>query len=75
MGLSSAGVWGVTVEECASVALVAFADPIEEPISDPAHACIDFRGLSEKDCRIRGSQLQNLANKRGCIYAEREAEP
>jgi hypothetical protein len=73
LGRLSAGVWGVTVEECTGVGLSAFADPIDEPIPDPAHAVIDFRGLSDKDCRIRGAQLQNLANKRGCIYAEREA--
>ncbi|HEY7371388.1 MAG TPA: hypothetical protein VIF57_04360 [Polyangia bacterium] len=61
------------MDECAGVGLPVFADPITETIPDPAHACIDFRGLSDKERRIRATQLQNAANKRGCIYAERDA--
>lgn len=64
-GLSSAGVWGVTVTEAERPCL---ADPTVEP-PDDAHAVIDFRGLSRGQREAVAKRLKTAAQRRGCLYA------
>lgn len=60
-GLASAGVWSVTVEDCASADRPVHADPIEEPVPDRAHAVVDFEGLSHGKVKAVSQQLQSKA--------------
>lgn len=64
LSLSSVGVMGLTVAECAAVSLALCSDP--EPF--PEHAVIDFSGLTDKDCRNKSKKLQVKAVLRGWLY-------
>jgi len=66
--LSSKGVWGVSVEETKTIPnLELLDDPLEDPISDPSHALIDFTEI--KDAKAVGSKLAEKANFRGCLHS------
>lgn len=62
--LSSVGVLGVTVNECAAERLPARPDP--QPF--PEHAVIDFGGLSDNRCERKGKKLKAKAEARGWLY-------
>ena len=60
-GLSSAGVWSVTVGDCAEAERDVYSDRVEEPVPDPAHAVVDFRGLAESKAKAISQQLRAKA--------------
>jgi len=59
--LTSAGVWSVTVGDCETLSLAAYEDPIVEPVSDPAHAVVDFAELVEAQWRKSSQLLSRVA--------------
>lgn len=61
LGLPSAGVWAVTVHDCAKAGLAVYEDPIETPVPDPAHAVIDFRELTGGQVKAKAQQLRAAA--------------
>ncbi len=63
--LRSTGVWGVTVEEVDGSGLTSGPDPLPD---NPAHAFIDFTGLSAKEQRKKAKLLLAFALDRGCLY-------
>lgn len=69
LSLKSAGVWGVTVAECANCKLPARPDP--QP-GFPEHAVIDFAALVKKDQGTQSKILATIAEERGCLYAAPE---
>ena len=64
LGYNSAGVLGVTVEECESEGLTAVPDP--KPF--PEHVLIDLSRLSRNQRRDRGKLLTRHANARGWLH-------
>ena len=64
LNLSSVGVMGLTVSECAEESLTVLPDPA--PFAE--HAVIDFSGLSDKDCRNKSKKLQSKAVHRGWLH-------
>lgn len=67
--LSSAGTWAVTVGECTQLGLSARPDEVtEQPCPDPAHAVVDFSGLSNSKVEAHGTRLARLANDRGRLH-------
>jgi hypothetical protein len=72
LGLPSAGTWGVTVGECREQGLPAVADPLTAPpetVADPAHAVIDFTGLSRSQAEAKGTRVARKAFERGRLYS------
>lgn len=69
LGLASAGSWAVTVGEVGAdpVPLQAFADPVEEPKPDPAHAYIAYPE-DRKAIDIKAKLLKVKAHQRGCLH-------
>lgn len=59
--LASAGVWSVTVADCASADRPVHADPLESPVPDPAHAVVDFQGVSDAKAKAAAQQLKAKA--------------
>jgi len=73
-GLPSRGVARVAVGTCEAVQLGVWADPETEPVEDPAHAVIDFRGLSSKEVERRADRLAAAAREAGgSIYEPKPA--
>jgi hypothetical protein len=71
--LASTGTWGVTIEECGALELQARPDVVlDGPCPDPAHAIIDFAGLSNSKVAAHGARLAHRANERGCLYRSEE---
>jgi hypothetical protein len=71
LGLASAGTWGVTVEECTQQALPVWTDPVIAPpaaVADPAHAVIDFEGISKSQAEAKATRLTRLAVARGRLH-------
>jgi hypothetical protein len=71
LGLASAGTWGVTVGECRQQALPVRADPLTSPpekVADPAHAVIDFAGVSKGQTEAKGARLARGAVARGRLH-------
>lgn len=66
--LASVGVWGLSVADCRSESLAVFADPEPGPPPDPAHALLDFRGLTRSEAEARSKRLLVRANERGRQY-------
>lgn len=71
-GCHSVGVWSVFVAHCSEVGLHAHEDPLQEPVPDPAHVVIDFRGLSDKDMRAKSQLLKAHAEP---IYVKKADDP
>lgn len=67
-GCQSIGVWGLTVANCSDVGLSVHEDPLHEPVSDPAHAVVDFRPLTDKDVRAKSQLLKAVAEP---IYVQK----
>ena len=75
-GLGSIGVVGVLVSECDDprVALQVLEAPLSvtddppEVRDDPAHAVIDFRGLSGNACEKKSRELSRICWSRGFCY-------
>jgi hypothetical protein len=67
LGLSSAGSWAVTTEEVAQVGMKSWWSPVEppDPLPNPAHGSIDFRGLDKKATKTRAKALAAKAHARG----------
>jgi hypothetical protein len=74
---SSIGIWAVSVEECSSIQLDAYSDPVGGPDPDPAHGCIDHRHLlaTKGDMRLKRKCLLDFAEKRGPIYLPTNTQP
>lgn len=73
--LPSAGTWGVLVGECKEQGLQTFPDPVTAPperFPDPAHAYVDFRGLSTSQAEARGARLTRYAIGRDSLYLPRK---
>lgn len=71
--LSSAGTWAVAVGECTQLGLPARPDEVTElPCPDPAHAVVDFSGLSNSKVEAHGTRLARLANDRGRLHSPTE---
>jgi len=69
LNLPSGGVWSVSVAECGAQDLPTYPDPLSAPVSDPAHAFIDFNGFPSNSSVERASKLlAKLATARGCQY-------
>lgn len=70
LGLRSAGVWFITVQDCSDEGLSVYADPIEAPPHpDPSHALVDFRQVSsEKQVVAHAKRLALRANARGPLF-------
>ena len=66
LGHQSCGVWSVSKAEADGES--AQAIPTPEP-DRPAHASLDFRGKSEKECRKIAKILKILALARRCQYS------
>lgn len=74
----SSGVWGVSISDIHESNLKAFPDPIDEiGCSNPAHAFIDFRRITDSDMTknqkrkaIRKVAIALAANafSRGCLH-------
>ena len=62
---SSAGVWGVTVHEFQALALSSYADEVD---GNPAHALVDFSGLSEDSTLEKAKVARDIALKRGRLH-------
>lgn len=69
LGLKSAGVWAVTVAECASCNLPARPEPLE---NFAAHSVIDFTSLAKKDQEAQSKILATIAEERGCLFSSPE---
>lgn len=68
LALRSEGSWVVTVGECRKLSLQVISDPLTsppEPAADPAHAFLDYRGLSNGLTEKKSSELSRIANTRG----------
>ena len=63
-GCTSAGVMGVTCDECAAEGLTARPDP--EPF--PEHAVIDFTGFSDNQREKKSKKLKAKAEARNWMY-------
>ena len=64
LSLPSEGTWAVSVAECGQHELRAFPDPLTSPpdkVADPAHAFVDFGGLSNSRVESKATQLRNDA--------------
>ncbi len=75
LGFASAGTWAVTAEECAGQSLPVLADPLTappEPIANPAHAVVDFTGVSKSQAEAKASRLARLASERGKLHPPSE---
>ena len=71
LSLPSQGTWAVSVSECGQQELQVFSDPLLAPpgnVADPAHAFVDFRGLSNSRIESKATQLRNEALVRGRIH-------
>jgi len=71
LGLASAGTWGLTVGECRQQTLPVRPDPLTSPpekVADPAHAVIDFAGISKSQTEAKGARLARAAVVRGQLY-------
>jgi hypothetical protein len=83
LGLASTGVWAVTVAEVARagegehVSLLAYGDPITEPVENGAHAVVNFRPLGTNAAKRVASLLARNANDRGSVFepGKRGPEP
>jgi hypothetical protein len=75
LGLASAGTWGITVGECQGQGLRARADPIASPPekADPAHAVVDFSGVSKSQAEAKGARLARSAGSRGRLHPPDDA--
>lgn len=71
MGLSSAGVWGVSVGEVHGVPLNAHEDPVpatgDRP-ANPAHCVVDFNGRTGGQTKNASRVLKAHAHQRGCLH-------
>lgn len=65
LGHQSIGVMGVTVGECDDLGLSAYSDPLDEK---PAHAFIQFEGLSGNASKTRAKSLRARAESRGFLH-------
>jgi hypothetical protein len=72
LGNESHSVWAIIKEETDAVAVPAIADPLPD---FSAHAILDFRGKSEKECRKIAKRLKALALARGCRYDPGKTSP
>lgn len=70
LGLQSAGVMGIAVEECSSVNLPAVPDPA--PFRE--HCVIDFSGLARNEVKRRAEVLARLAMQRDWLFTPRPAQ-
>lgn len=70
-GVESAGVWGLSIGEVASVGLKSCADPVEkngDQPANPAHAVIEFGDLVRKKREKIGRQFKGKAIDRGRLH-------
>ncbi len=72
LNLRSAGIYGVTVGEASGVGLDSYSNPLP---SNPAHAVVDFRNLSNGQTQNKGSKLAAIARDKGPKYWPAQAVP
>lgn len=73
LGLASAGVWAVTVEECSTVGIPAVHDELSSKRPDPCptgHTHLDFTGHSSNRAKRIGGILRDRAEARGRQHPE-----
>ncbi len=71
--LASSGTWAVTFGECQAFGLPVSEDAVTEgPCPDPAHAIIDFAGLSNSKAEAQGARLARHANDRRRLHPPEE---
>jgi hypothetical protein len=74
--LASAGVWAITVAECAAQDLPVLEDPIAvspQTTANPAHAVVSFASVSSKgQIEAKGQKLARCANERGRLYPDND---
>lgn len=78
LGLASAGTWALTVGECTVQALPARPDPLTSPpekVADPAHAVVDFSGVSRSQATAKGTRLARCASDRGRLHPPTDPPP
>jgi hypothetical protein len=66
------------VGECGQQGLPARPDPLTAPpekVADPAHAIVDFNGVSKSQCEAKGARLARGAVARGRLYAPDDPAP
>lgn len=70
LGLASAGTWAVAVNEVSAEphSLPVTADPIDEPVADPAHALIEFPAEPRKVIETKAKLLLAAARARGRLH-------
>jgi hypothetical protein len=71
LGRPTAGTWAVSVGECNEANLGVAADPLSsppEPVADPAHALIDFSGLTSRQQESKAQVLVAHARARGRLW-------
>jgi hypothetical protein len=67
----SCGVLAVSVAECAAEQLAALDAPLiadDDGCDDPAHAIIDFRGISKNAAEKKAGRLGRIAEVRGFLF-------
>lgn len=70
LGLESHSVWSVTKSEADGEGVPSSSDPLKD---FPSHSKIDFRGKTDKECRMIAKRLKAWAVARGCQYQPAEA--
>lgn len=70
LGRAATGTWAVTVTEVEAVpiSLTAYADPVTEPVPDPAHAYIEFPAEPRKTIETKAKLLLAAARERGRLH-------
>lgn len=66
--LRSEGIWAVTASEADGEGVASFADPDDGPPPNPAHAVIDFRGLTRRECSAIAKRLAAHAATRKRLF-------
>lgn len=64
-GLSSGGVWGISVGECHEQKLTCYEDQLAD---NSAHALVHFGDASKSEQKRIGGRLRDKAHSRGCLH-------
>lgn len=72
--LKSEGSWATSIAECSQLAMSLYSDPRTESPENPAHAFIDFQGLSNGQKELKAGKLRDLAVERGKLHPPNSVE-
>jgi len=70
LGLQSAGVMGIAVADCSSLALPVAPDPAPFP----EHCVVDFSGLARNEADKKAKLLARFATERDWLFKPRSSE-